>query len=166
MAMKAVLHSFTYAIDYLAQQVADVSAADMVTQPSGILNHPAWTIGHLTLSCQMLGEVIGVQGWLPTDWVRRFGPGSVPVADAAVYETKRRAVSILRDAQERLARAVESLDNATLDLQFPVETYRDVFPTIRHALTQVMVGHAAYHVGQMAIWRRAMGLPPLERSFQ
>ena len=35
-----------------------------------------------------------------------------------------------------------------------------MFPTLGHALVHVLVGHTAAHVGQLADWRRAMGLPP------
>jgi hypothetical protein len=30
----------------------------------------------------------------------------------------------------------------------------------------VLVGHTASHVGQLIVWRRAMGLPPIGRSFE
>jgi hypothetical protein len=82
MTMKPVLHSFAYCLDFLREQVADVAAADMVAQPNGIMNHPAWVIGHLTYTCQQLGGAIGQPAWLPNDWAARFGTGSVPVADA------------------------------------------------------------------------------------
>ena len=71
MTMKPVLHSFAYGLDYLREQVADVRDADMVAQPNGIINHPAWVIGHLTHACQRLGGVIGVSEWLPGDWAKR-----------------------------------------------------------------------------------------------
>ena len=164
--MNAVLHSFAYALDFLREQVADVPDAEMVAQPNAIANHPAWVIGHLTYTCQMLGGVIGVPEWLADDWANRFGAGSVPVPDPAAYETKEQALAILRDAQSRVARAVERLDDARLDEPFPDPSYLDVFPTIRHALTQVLVGHTSYHVGQLTVWRKAMGLPPLPRSFE
>ena len=56
----------------------------------------------------------------------------------------------------------------TLELvrPFPDESYREVFPTVRHALTQVLVGHMGYHVGQVAMWRKAMGLSRVRRSFK
>ena len=54
MTMQPVLHSFAYTLDYLREQVADVPEADMVAQPHGITNHPAWVIGHLTCATQML----------------------------------------------------------------------------------------------------------------
>ncbi len=165
-SMKPALHSFAYGLDYLCELVADVAPIDMVAQPNGIANHPAWVIGHLTHSCQLLCNVIGLPDWLPEDWAGRFGTGSVPVADASVYETKDTALRMLRDAQARITEGVNRLDDARLDLPFPDESYRVVFPTIRHALTQVLVGHTANHAGQLIVWRRAMGLPRMGRSFE
>ncbi len=166
MTMKPVLHSFAYCLDFLREQVADIAAPDMVAQPNGIMNHPAWVIGHLTVTCQLLGGAIGMPEWLPSDWPKRFGTGSVPLADASLYETKDNALAMLGDAQARIHQAAERLDDAHLDAPFPDESYREVFPTIRHALTQVLVGHTANHVGQVSVWRRAMGLPPMGRSFE
>jgi uncharacterized damage-inducible protein DinB len=122
----------------------------------------------------MLGGVVGVTPWLPNDWGARFGTGSVPVADYALYETKEYALyetkedalQILRNAQSRITEAVEQLNDARLDQPFPDASYRAVFPTIRHALTQVLVGHTANHIGQVSVWRRAMGLPPMKRPFE
>lgn len=166
MTMTPVLHSFAYCLDYLREQVSDIADADMVAQPNGIMNHPAWTIGHLTHACQMLGGVVGLSTWLPDDWAMRFGTGSVPVADLSLYGTRSDALATLTDAQSRITQAVQQLDDARLDEPFPVESYREVFPTIRHALTQVLVGHTANHIGQVSVWRRAMGLPPMGRSFE
>ncbi|WP_428939369.1 DinB family protein [Fontivita pretiosa] len=164
--MNPTLHSFAYCLDFLRDQVADVSAADMVAHPKGIVNHPAWIIGHLTYVFEMLGGAIGLPPWLPQEWAGRYGPGSVPVTDSAAYPTKENFLAILHDAQSRLTRAVEALPEARMDEPFPDESYRDVFPTIRHALTQVLVGHTAYHIGQITVWRSAMGLPGLGRSFE
>jgi hypothetical protein len=166
MTMKPVLHSFAYCLDFLREQVADIPAADMVSQPNGILNHPAWIIGQLTYACQLLGGVIGLPGWLPDNWVKRFGTGSIPVADAGLYETKESALELLRDAQSRITNAVDRMKDFQLDQPFPDESYCGVFPTIRHALTQVLVGHTAFHVGQISVWRRAMSLPRMARSFE
>ena len=166
MTMEPILHSFAYCLDYLREQVADVAATDIVAQPNGIMNHPAWVIGHLSHACQMLGGVIGVPEWLPNHWASRFGTGSVPVADVSLYETKGVALEILGDAQSRLTEAVSMLSDAQLDQAFPDQSYREVFPTIRHALTQVLVGHTANHIGQVSVWRRAMGLPPMKRGFE
>ena len=165
-AIQPVLHSFDYALDYLREQVADVAPADMAAQPHGIPNHPAWLIGHLTYACELLSGALGVAPRLPGDWADRFGTGSVPAASVTRYEPKDVALAILRDAQGRLARTVEQLDEARLDDPFPDESLRAEFPTIRHALTQILAGHAAFHVGQLSVWRKAMGLPRMGRGFE
>ena len=165
-SIEPVLHSFAYSLDYLREQVADIEADDMAAQPNGIMNHPAWVIGHLAYACQLLGRSIGLSKFLPDGWSKRYGTGSVPVAESSVYETKESALAILIEAQTRITEAVQRLDDSQLDAPFPVESYRVVFPTIRHALTQVLVGHTANHIGQLSVWRRAMGLPPMGRSFE
>ena len=101
MSTKPILHSVGYALGYLCEQIADVPQGDMVAQPNGIANHPAWVIGHLTHSCEQLGGVIGVPAWLPANCATCFGTGSVPVADSSLYEKKDEALARLRDAQER-----------------------------------------------------------------
>lgn len=164
--MNPILHSFVYALDYLRELIADVSDADLAAQPAGIANHPAWVIGHLTVVSQEIGGAIGLAPWLPENFPKRFGTGSLPVANASAYDTKENALGFLRDAQTRLIQAVEQLDDAQLDAPFPDPAYYDVFPTIRHALAQVLVAHTAYHVGQVAAWRRALGLARIGRSFE
>jgi len=164
--MKTVLHSFAYCLDYLRDQVADLSPDQMVAQPNGIKNHPAWVIGHLTGSCQLLGGEIGLPPWLPDDWAKRFGTGSVPTADANAYEPKAAALARLTDAQSRITAAVGRLNDSQLDQPLPDEVHRAVLPTVRHALTHVLVGHTANHVGQLILWRKAMRLTPLNRSFE
>jgi hypothetical protein len=166
MTMKPVLHSFAYGLDFLREQVADVSEGDMVKQPNGIVNHPAWTIGHITAATHLLARTIGVPKWLPTEWVQHYRTGSTPVADVGPYDSKSELLSKLHDAQSKIAAAIEEMTDAQLDVPFPAESFRDVFPTIRHALTQVLIGHTAFHVGQVSLWRKAMGLQPMKRSFE
>ncbi len=163
--MKSVLHSFAYCIDYLRDQVSDVGADDMVAQPNGIMNHPAWVIGHLTFSCQAMGGEIGLACWLPATWADRYGTGSTPDVDINLYPDKHKALTMLREAQSRITEAVEQLGETQLDAPLPDEKYRLILPTVRHALTQVLIAHPANHIGQLTIWRRAMGLPRMTRPF-
>jgi len=165
-SIEPVLHSFNYCLDYLREQVAEVPAADMVAQPNGVMNHPSWVLGHLTYVFQLIGSVIGLSQWLPDEWGQRYGTGSLPVADSGLYETKEEALAILGDAQSRITKAVAQLDDSFLDEPFPDESYHFVFPTIRHALTQVLVAHTANHIGQLSVWRRALGMQPMGRPFE
>lgn len=164
--MKPVLHSFAYSLDFFREQLADVTAHDLVAQPNGMVNHPAWVLGHLVFICHLLGSVVGLSEWLPDDWEKRYGSGSIPVSDASLYETKDTLLAMLDNVQQRITAAVEEMADAVLDEPFPDKAYLDVFPTIRHAFTQVLIAHTAYHIGQVSVWRRSMGLPPMQRSFE
>lgn len=164
--MKSVIHSFRYTLGYLREQVEGVSDREMTLQPDGARNHPLWTIGHITFACEMLGTVIGVDEFLPACWGGKFGFGSSPSQDPSLNVSKEEALEMLAEAENRLTSAVRDLDDDALDRPFPDEAFLDVFPTIRHALTQVLVGHTAYHVGQVGVWRSAMGLPPMRRSYE
>lgn len=166
MSMQPVLHSFAYALDYLREQVANVAPVDMVAQPTGIANHPAWTIGHLVFACEMLGGVVGVEPWLPAHWATRYGPGSVPSPDAKQNDSKEDLLNQLGEGQSRLTSALLRLNETRLDQPFPDPAYLDIFPTVGHALVQVLVGHTSFHIGQVSIWRKAMALPPMGRSFE
>lgn len=164
--MESILHSFSYSIGYLREQIEDIAEEDITSQPEGVRNHPIWTIGHVTFACEMLGTVIGVEEWLPRCWGGKFGFGSRPSRDPALNVSKNEALAMLDEAERRLTAAVRSIDPSVLESAFPDEDYLKVFPTIRHALTQVLVGHTAYHVGQVGVWRSAMGLPPMRRSYE
>jgi hypothetical protein len=176
--MEPILHSFTYSLDYLREMIADVPEDRLTAQPTGVVNHPAWTIGHLVFISQEIGRVIGVEPWLDEDWAKQFGPGSnpsdlstgphaprvqMPQSGIASNSNLLAALSI---AQTKLTAAVAALSDAQLDDPFPDPSYADVFPSIRHALTQVLLGHTAFHVGQTSVWRRAMKFSPIGRSYE
>ncbi|REJ75433.1 MAG: DinB family protein [Acidobacteria bacterium] len=164
--METVLHSFSYTLEFIREQVADVPEQQMIAQPEGVRNHPLWTIGHIAFACEMLGSVIGVEEWLPPCWGGRFGFGSVPSTDPSMNAPKAEALTMLKEAETRISNAVRYLDSKMLDQPFPEESYIKVFPTIRHAITQVLIGHTAYHSGQIGVWRSAMGLQPMRRSYE
>lgn len=161
--MQPILHSFAYSLDYLREQIADVPEESITAQPDGITNHPEWTIGHLVFIAQAIGDVIGVEPWLDSEWTNKFGPGSTPGKYGAC---KAALLDALDTAQTKLTDAVNALTDEQLDAPFPDPAYADVFPSVRHALTQVLLGHTAFHIGQISVWRRAMNLPDMSRSYE
>lgn len=161
--MQPILHSFAYSLDYLREQIADVPEELLTAQPAGVPNHPAWTIGHIVFISQEIGAVVGIDPWLDDEWTRTYGPGGLPIVGDAC---KASLLSALDTAQSKLVTAVAALRDEQLDAPFPDPAYSDVFPSIRHALTQVLLGHTAFHIGQISVWRRAMKLPAMSRSYE
>jgi hypothetical protein len=144
---------FGVGIGLVQRGMADLTEQEMVEQPAGLPNHAMWTVGHLVLSCQGILVELGAEPWLPDDWEATFGYGSAPVPHAEDYPAKDEMVALLEDAAARLRAAVLDIDDSVWERPLPDET----FPTMGHLLLQVVVAHTAYHAGQLAVWRKAIG---------
>jgi uncharacterized damage-inducible protein DinB len=148
-----LVHTFEATTEFLEHSVADLSESEMVEQPTGVPNHAAWTLGHVVHSFQGMAAELGAEPWLPPDWESEFGFGSTPHSDPRRYPDKSGLLTLLADATRRLRHAVLTADPALLEQALPDET----LPTMRHLLLQVVVAHTAYHAGQLAVWRHALG---------
>jgi uncharacterized damage-inducible protein DinB len=148
---------FDRTIAYLQESVADLSDAEMVVQPPGVPNHAAWTLGHVVHSCQAMAGELGVEPWLPVDWESQFGYGSSPTDVVSQYPSATELREALGDASQRLRAALLPLDDSALAQPLPDEAIREILPTKGHALLQIVAAHLAYHAGQLAVWRRAIG---------
>jgi len=160
-----ITNSFRMTLDHLRRLVADVDDDRMTAQPGGVGNHPAWVLGHLIYSFQAMAGELGTAAWLPDDWAERFGTGSVPLADRAAYPQKHVLLEMLQEGQRRLVEAVEAAGEDGLAAPLPDPRFRDLFPTLGHAILHILGAHAAVHVGQVSAWRRAFGLEPLKETF-
>lgn len=161
-----IIANFRYSLDYLMTDlVADLTTEQMVAQPALIKNHAAWVLGHLAFSCQAIGGEIGLERWLAVDWGKRFGMGSVPIPEIDAYESKGDLCSILEDAAARVIVAVGALSAEQLLQPLPDKNNEKDLPTTHHAVSQILIAHTAYHVGQTVVWRRAIGLSPVGRPF-
>ncbi len=148
-----LIHTFEATIGFMEQSVDDLSDEEMVARPSGVPNHAAWTLGHIIFSCQGMATELGAAPWLPDDWESVFGYGSTPRSEQQQYPTKAQFQTYLADATTRLCDTVRNATTEVLRRQLS----DDDFPTMSHLLLQVVVAHTAFHAGQLAVWRRAMG---------
>jgi uncharacterized damage-inducible protein DinB len=144
-------------VAFLRDSVADLSEEEIVLQPPGVPNHAAWTLGHVIHSFHALAGELGVEPWLPGDWESQFGYGSSPAALISKHPGKAALLAAMEEASHRLRTALVAVDEATWVEPLPDESVRALLPTKGHALVQIVAGHTAYHAGQMAVWRRAIG---------
>jgi len=147
---------------YVRELVADLRDEEMILQPPGVPNHAAWTLGHVIHSCQAIAQELGVSPWLPDDWESLFGYGSSPCGVAgSAYSFKSVLTGYLADASDRLRAALLTTDENRLRDPLPDPKTREVLPTTGDALLQIVCAHTAYHAGQLAAWRRAIGREPV-----
>lgn len=149
-------------VAFMRELVADLSDEEMILQPAGVPNHAVWTLGHVIHSCQAIAGELGVSPWLPDDWESHFGYGSSPAEVlSSQHSCKPVLVAALSDASDRLRSALLATDESRLADPLPDEKAREVLPTVGHALVQIVAAHTAFHAGQLAVWRRAIGRAPV-----
>jgi hypothetical protein len=158
-----IVRSNLLTINDLRRLIEDVPDEMMTRQTAGIVNHPAWVIGHLTHSCEAIGGEPGISTWLPDEWQRKFGTGSTPVAERDQYPLKDELLNALTDAQRRVVEQLNLMGEPALSAPLPDVRHREIFPSLGHAVLHILTAHAALHVGQITVWRRAIGLPPLRQ---
>lgn len=136
-------------------------------QTKDLPNHFAWCMGHLALTMQRVASAIDGKPISETDFIlgsapgdkNRFGHdsvsfGSKPTDNAAIYPTHARCAAVFDSAIARLADAVHSADDATLDKSIKWGAGEATIA----ALIPRMVYHNGVHAGQIIDLRRALGM--------
>jgi hypothetical protein len=156
--LQYVLHVYTMNLGFARRLVGDLSDDQMCAQPHGVVNHPAWSLGHLAVAADHLGKVLGLSADLPESWKETFKTGGTPSPDKSLFPGKDEILRALGQQHERIAQAVTAADPATLAAPHPNEKSRAHFPTVGDYAIFLMTAHEMDHLGQIAAWRRAMGL--------
>lgn len=142
---------------YARQLVADVPDEELAEQPAPGLNHPAWTLGHLTTGADFALNLLGAKAAAPDGWAGLFAPGTVPDPNRATYPGKGELLNAYEAAHAAVDAAVAAADPAQMTKPNPVEMMRPRFPTLGDLIGYMLTTHEATHLGQLSAWRRMMG---------
>jgi hypothetical protein len=154
------LHTVRVNVDYAGQLLKDVHDAQIADQPHGLINHPAWCLGHLANTADFMAARFGRPGVVDPSWAKIFGMGSpAPVADVTKYPTKSALLAAMKDSHENFIAGLLSADDAKLAA--PIEGWKHPWFPSHGALAQMIVLHDATHLGQISAWRRLLGYPHL-----
>ena len=116
---QSVLNTFAFDLNYLKMLVGDIPDDQMCDQPSGLENHPAWSIGHLSAGCQFCIRLLGGEPSMPEGWTELFGRGSTPSPDASKYPTKAELLTELERSHQQVTELVAAVDDAKLAEETP-----------------------------------------------
>jgi uncharacterized damage-inducible protein DinB len=159
-----IIRQLNFNLAYAKKLVEDVTDEQMTIKPSsGLDNHPAFTLGHLAtayanLLNNLTGKFIVADGF--KELFARSGPGdpTLPNADVTVYPSKEKLIAEMEKQHKRLTEYLLSMDQRKLAEKFEWR-FASFFPTYQDRILFLCVNHYAMHLGQLAAWRRAMGLP-------
>ena len=131
-----------------------------LAQPCADANHAAWVVGHLALSDHDFAESVHeAQPALPESWKGIFGMKSKPSTDASVYPSRGELMSALGEQRAALIAGFEALSDERL-LE-PIEGEMGQFIYNRAVMMSFAAAHEWFHVGQVAVVRRSLGMEPM-----
>ncbi len=157
MNLDLLIQQFHASLGYIKNSVAAVPDPRAAEQKSGVVNHPAWTLTHLVSANNLLLQLLGESIVGSAEFDRIAGPGSMPVSDRSVYPPLPSLIQMLDEQHQTIDRSIRSKPSAFFDQASP-EMLRGFAPTIGHIATFLLATHEYYHLAQIEIWRRVVGL--------
>lgn len=147
-------------LHFLVKQLEQIDDAMLARGGGNLVNSPAWQTGHLLTGVGGAAKLLG--GDVPTPaWIESCARGSTPPGERSDFPPRQEMIAL---AQTYFTQALERLEAASPELlqkEMPEPGLRQLLPTIGEAVIFLLTTHAAMHIGQIAAWRRAHGLPPL-----
>ena len=153
-----LLFTYKFNLGHLETLIKDLTAEQMVQQPHRVVNHPAWTLCHLASASNHTGVALGLESTFPEEWETAGKTGGIPGGDPSQYPSKEALLAELKKQHDRVTEAVAAADPAVFAKEYPDEKTRKFFPTMGDFVDYLLSAHEANHIGQIAAWRRAMGL--------
>ena len=138
----------------------DLQSQHLMFQLAPSRSHIIWNVGHLAWSFdQVVSPALGLDSQLDETYVGMFGIGSQPVTDIATYPSLQELTGLVETIVGSAVTKLDSLSDTDLATLLPeTSPVKDLFPTLG-SLLGATVFHAGYHTGQIALLRRAQGLP-------
>jgi hypothetical protein len=162
--IESLMKAYEFNLLYAQELVKDLDSDLMYrTFGPGVENYPAFTLGHLVIASALIAEDLGHAYEVPEGWdehFRRKGPG-----DERLPGPYKEGMPTREDLLEELGQkhsAVDRLIRGSRPDMFSrrIEWRFDRhFPAIGDYLVFMCLTHEAMHLGQLAAWRRAAGLP-------
>lgn len=156
--LQHVVFTYGFNLNVAKRFVGDLTPDQMCQQPHGVVNHPAWTLGHLASASVGVLKALGHETSLPEGWGDVFKTGGIPSGDASLFPSKDELLSTLEALHAQVAAAVSAADPAVFASPHPNDNMRAYFPSVGDMVVFLMTSHEMDHLGQLAAWRRAMGL--------
>ena len=63
-----VTYVYQFNLVFAQTLVKDLSPEQIVQQPNGVINHPAWSLGHLVTTADSLATFLGLESQLADGW--------------------------------------------------------------------------------------------------
>jgi len=159
--LTSAFHVNQFLLGYCRLLSTDIADERLAEQPAAGVNHPAWILGHLAVTADSTGRLLGQEQSLPQGWHKMFGPGSQLTTVRSDYPSKEELLSALEQCFARLRESAAAATPAQLATPTTIPRLRQGLPTTADVVAFLLTGHFGVHLGQLSTWRRLIGIPPL-----
>jgi hypothetical protein len=162
--LQLAIEQIVFARKYTFGLLDQTQKEDWFRQPPGGVSHIAWQVGHLAFAEYRLAlwRIRGRQAQdaelFSDDFVRLFGPESVPDADSAKHPTQADIRAVLERVHEQMLRELPGMDESELDQPVP---HPHPFAKTKLLALLWCAHHEMLHAGQIGLLRRQLGYPPI-----
>ena len=145
---------------YARTLLTDVDPDTFAHMPMDTFNHAAFNYGHLALYPNKMLEMIDRTDAMIELPFRNdlYGAGVEYVEQDGRYQSMEVITKAFFDGHERLMEILPTVDPGIMARELPEGRAREMFSTVGNAVTFMSSSHTMMHLGQVSMWRRAMGL--------
>ena len=147
-------------MNYARSLLKDVKAEDFAKLPMPNFNHPAFVYGHLAVTANFMLELLerdDAKIELPFD-PEPYTPSATCVEDDGRYADMDSIIDAFTRAHDSVLAVLPQIDEELFARPNPVVGFSGMMPRIGDAITFMCCSHTMMHLGQISMWRRAMGL--------
>lgn len=153
-----ILSVYNFQRHYLTLLVEDIPEEKLSVTPEGMINHPAWQLAHLVAVQDRLVQMAGGKSTLGEEWWQKYGRGSKPARQGAPHPSKAELIRMLDERRAEYVKLFNDLSGDALGQKPTMPNVNPLFTSHGMFLTFIMLTHESGHLGQLAMWRRAMGM--------
>ncbi len=119
-----------------------------------------WVLGHLAVSQDFAGSLLGLPATAPEPWNKMFGPGSSGSTSGGPKLAE--LVAVVDRGHAAIAAALPTCAPATLDKPHGMDFLaKTPLKSVGDLLAFLLTNHASYHIAQLSACRCVAGLKPL-----
>ncbi len=159
--MKQAVQQNQFLLGYAKNLTDDLPDERWTEQPFPGINHPAWIIGHLANTADSGVTMVGGQKAGKPEWANLFKGGTTVTSDRSAYPSKEELLNWFNGQYETLQKLSLAATEERLNAPNIHPRLKTLMPTNREVITFLLSSHLAIHLGQLSMWRRLIGLPPL-----
>ncbi|MEE2681927.1 MAG: DinB family protein [Planctomycetota bacterium] len=158
-----LLNSLGFSMNYARALLTGISEEQFAHMPMPGFNHPAFCYGHLACYPNRMMELLGCpeeQCELPFD-PAPYKAGAECVEQDGRYAAMPVIVDAFFTGYERVAQVLPNVPPEVFVKSTELDgRMGELFPRIGDAIDFMSGNHVMLHLGQVSMWRRAIGLGP------